>query len=175
MEEIQEPASVKQVALKWGLISGVIGIAFFLIQVFTGMQGSQVLQYVGIIPFVVIVILAHNEYKKTGDGFMSFGQGLGIGTLIALISYIVSMLFFYIYIKFIDSTYIEAIKDKQVEGMMEQGMSQQQIDQAMSYSEFFFKPEMMVVMAILVGMFFAFIITLIITIFTRKSNPEFDV
>ncbi|MTI21229.1 DUF4199 domain-containing protein, partial [Fulvivirga sp. RKSG066] len=59
--------------------------------------------------------------------------------------------------------------------MQESGMSDDQIDQAMSMTETFTSPELMAVFGILGGLFFGFIISLIISAFTKNSNPELEV
>ena len=56
--------------------------------------------------------------------------------------------------------------------MQEQGQSEGQIDQAMSFMEWMFSPMAMAIMGVLGGVFFGFIVSLIVTIFTKKSNPE---
>ncbi|UII32400.1 DUF4199 domain-containing protein [Fulvivirga ulvae] len=169
-----EQISVKQVATKYGLILGVISIALLLITVFAGLIGNQAMQYVGYIPTIILIIYAHKEFKAQGDGFMSYGQGLGIGTLTVLIGTIISTVFFYVYVKFIDASFMEIIKDKQLEGMQEQGMSEEQIDQAMAMTSGFMTPEIMSVFAIFISVFFGFILSLIISAFTKNSNPDLD-
>lgn len=170
-----DKVSVKQVASKWGLISGIIGIAIFLITVFGGLMGNQAISWLSYIPIIIIIVLAHKEFKNQGNGFMSYGQGLGIGTLIALISSLISSAFFYIYVKFIDSGFVQMMQDKQVEAMQDKGMSQEQIDQAMTMASKFMTPEIMVVFGVLGTVFFGFILSLIISAFTKNSNPELDV
>lgn len=167
--------SVKQVATKWGLILGIISIALFLITVFAGLAGNKAMQWVGYIPTIIIIVLAHKEYKNSGDGFMSYGQGLGIGTLVALIGSLISTVFFYIYVKFVDSGFIDIIKEQQIAEMEKNGMSDEQIEQAMSFTETFMSPELLSVFAILGSVFFGFILSLIISAFTKNSNPELDV
>lgn len=169
-----EKISVKQVSVKYGLILAMISIIFFLITVFAGLVGNQAVQYLGMIPTIILIVLAHKEFKQEGDGFMSYGQGLGIGTLTVTISSIVYTIFFYVYIKFIDSSFMEIMKDKQLEDMQAQGMSEEQIDQAMSMTSGFMTPEIISVFAILVAVFFGFILSLIISAFTKNSNPDLD-
>lgn len=169
-----EQISVKQVATKYGLILGVISIALFLITVFAGLIGNQAMQYVGYIPTIILIIYAHKEFKAQGDGFMSYGQGLGIGTLTVTIGSLISTVFFYVYVKFLDSSFMEIMKDKQLEGMQEQGMSDEQIDQAMEMTGSFMTPEVLSVIGILFAVFFGFILSLIISAFTKNSNPDLD-
>ena len=171
MEEYENP-SVKSVSIKWGLINGLIGIVFFIIIDLAGQAGNQGLQWIGLLIFLVILILAHKEFKDEGNGFMTYGQGLGIGTLLAVISGMISNLFFLIYVSFISSDFIEIIKEKQIMEMEDKGMSDSEIDQAMGFAEVFMTPVAMSFMGLIFGVFFAFIVSLIVSIFTKNQSAE---
>jgi hypothetical protein len=175
MEENLEMPTVKSVAMKWGPILGLISIAIFLITALGEMQGNKIMNWIGLIPTIAIIYMAHKEYKDNGDGYMSYSQGLGLGTLIALISSLISTVFFYVYVKFVDTTYIEIIKDLQLAEMQQNGMGDAEIEQAMSMASGFMTPEVMSVFAIVIGVFFAFLLSLIISAITKNSNPELDV
>lgn len=175
MEENMEIPTTKSIGMKWGLILGVISVVFFLGIALTGSQGDGWANWVGVIPTIAILILAHKEFKESGDGYMSYGKGIGIGTLTVAINSVISTLFSYVYIKFVDDTYFDIVREKQIEGFQEQGMSDREIETALSFSEGFMSPETVLIMGIIVGIFFGFIISLIVTAFTKNSNPELDV
>ena len=171
MEEATQP-TIKSTAVKWGVINGLISIIFFVVVDFAGQAGNQAVSWLGGVIFLVLVILAHREFKNEGDGFMSFGQGLGLGTLIAVISSIISSVFTFIYVSFINTNFIDAIREKSIADMEESGQSQAQIDQAMPFVEMFTSPAAMLIIGILFGVFFGFIISLLVTIFTKNQDPE---
>lgn len=175
MEENVEKISAKDVSMKWGLILAVISIAYFVIGVIGGIASESWFNWLGALPTIIIIVIAHNQFKNEGDGFMSYGEGLKIGMLVVLISSLIYTVFFYVYIKFIDATYIENIREQSIVDMQERGMSDDQIDQAMGMTEMFTSPELMAVFAIIGGLFFGFILSLIISAFTKNSNPELDV
>ncbi len=175
MEENMEAPTTKSLAIKWGLILGVVSIVFFIILAVTGSQGAGWASWIGVLPSAIIMYLAHKEFKEGGDGYMSYGKGLGIGTMISVVSSIISNIFSFIYIKFLDPTYIDVIRDAQIAGFQEQGMSDSEIETALSFSESFMKPETMIVMGIFFGIFFGFILSLIVSAITKNSNPALDV
>ncbi|MDH5474986.1 MAG: DUF4199 domain-containing protein [Cyclobacteriaceae bacterium] len=176
MEEQRiEKSTVKQVSLKWGLILGVILIAFSLLVQIAGLIGNQAVSWVSYLFVIAAVYLSQKAFKDEGDGFMSYGKGLGIGTLVVTIGSILSSIFMYINMKFIDETILETIKDLQYEKMVEQGMAEEQIDQAMEISSSFMTPEIIMVFAILGTVFFGFILTLIVTAITKNANPAEEV
>ena len=172
MEEQElERSSVKSVSIKWGLILGVILIAFGLIIQMAGLIGNQGVSMITYVFVIAAIYMAHKAFKDDGDGFMSYGQGLGIGTLTVLIGSVVSSIFSYINMKFIDTTILDSVKEMQYEKMMEQGMSDAEIERAMDMSASFMTPEFVVIMAIVATVFFGFILSLIVSAITKNQNP----
>ncbi len=173
-EVIEEDGpSIKSVAIKWGLINGVIGIASFIIYDMLGVIGESWVSFIGSAIFIVILVLAHNEFKKEGNGYMSYGQGLGLGTLTSLIASIISGIFMFVYMSFINTALQSMMLDKQIQSMEESGQPQSQIDQAMPFLEMTTSPTAMLIFSIVFGVFFGFIIALIVSIFTKNQEPEF--
>ena len=172
MEESIEKSSTKQVSVKWGLIAAVVSIVFFMILTLTETDTSPWAGWIGLIPFIIIVVLAHKEFKEGGDGYMSYSKGLAIGTLVSLVSAVISSIFRYIYIKFIDEGYFARIEEQTILRLEEQGLSDSEIEQALEISSNFTNPEISLVLGIIGGVFFGFVLSLIITAFTKNSNPE---
>lgn len=167
------PAATPRAAgIRFGLIAAVIGIVYFIILNVAGLVGEKIWSWVSYLITAVIIFFAHKYYKENGDGFMSYSQGVGISAWIGLISSVIGSVFMYIYIKFIDTTFIETIKDKQLEEFQRRGMSDQQIDQAQKFTGMFTTPEVIFGFALIGGIVAAVIIGLIVTIFTQKKNPQ---
>ena len=174
-EEEFEKITVKQVSLKWGGISGVVGILVFLILAMTGLIYKSSASWISAVPFIVILVLAHKEFKNEGDGYMNYSKGLGIGVFISAVSAVISTIFTYIYIKFVDTEYYENMNAALLEQWEEQGMTDQQIEAAMDFTSNMQNPELGILFGILGGVFFGFIISLIVTAFTKKASPEEDI
>ncbi len=162
----------RSAGVRYGLIGAVVSIAWFLVMSVTGMNMQGPSQYVSWIFVIVLVVLAHKYFKDNGDGYMSYGQGVGIAFWYGLVSGAIGSVFTYIYIKFVDAGFIDAIKDQQLEAFEKQGMSDAQIEQAMQFSSMFMKPEMMLVMGLIGGIIVSVIVGLIVTIFTQKKSPD---
>lgn len=173
MEE-NDFVSPRSVGLKYGAISGVIGILSTVLQDVLSMQQSTTFQVVGIAVLLGLVFLAHKEYKDNGDGFMEYGQGVGIGFWLGLVSSVISAGFLFIYIKFISSSFLEAMREQQIMSMEEQGLSDSEIEQAMQMSEAFTGPVAIMIFGILGGILFSVIAALIVSAFTKKARPEFE-
>lgn len=175
LEEQVEKITIKQVSIKWGIISGVVAILVFLVLAVTGLIYNSSASWISIIPFIVILILAHKEFKADGDGYMSYGQGLGIGIFTAGVSALISSLFSYIYIKFIDLEYYENMNAALMEQWEAQGLTDAQIEGAEAMISNFQNPGLGILFGIVGGMFFGFIVSLIVSAITKKANPEAEI
>lgn len=173
MEENANFPTTRSVGVRYGLFLGVFSIAYFLVLSVLNVNMSSGLGKWASTPVsALIIFLAHKYFKDNRDGFMSYGQGVGIGFWAGLVSTILSTVFMYIYIKFIDATFIEGILRQAEEDMLAKGQSQAQIEQAMPYVEMFTTPEMIAGFGLIFGIIGAVIIALIVSIFTQKQPPR---
>ncbi|MBS0001401.1 MAG: DUF4199 domain-containing protein [Cyclobacteriaceae bacterium] len=170
---MENKLTVKQVGIKYGIYLALVSIIYTLILQILGLAAKQALGYVGIIFVIIALILAHRDFKRDNE-YMSFGQGLGISMIIVTISSVLGSIFSYIYIKFVDSSMLDVIREQSMIQMEERGMSDAQIEQAMEMQTRFTTPEMILVFGILAGIFFGFIVSLIVTAFTKKSPPAME-
>lgn len=168
MEEQTKPAaSVLSVGLKWGAISALVSIAFFIILIIAGLNAfDNKWGWIGSIFTIILLVLAHREFKDRGDGFMTYGQGVGIGFWSAVVATLVAGLFTYVYANIIDPATMENFYETQRMQMEERNMPDDQIDVAIEWTKKLF------------WVFYAFggvvggtIIALIVSIFTQKRNP----
>lgn len=160
--------TVRSVGLKYGAVSAVVNIVFFLILALSGLGAfDNKWGWIGMIFSVIILYLAHKNFKEDGDGFMSYGQGVGIGFWISLVSVVIGALFTYTYANIIDPATMESFYEKQYEQMQEKGMQEEQIEMAVSWTKKLFWP-----IYVVFGIFFGLIVALIVTIFTQKKSPE---
>ncbi|MBS1553929.1 MAG: DUF4199 domain-containing protein [Bacteroidetes bacterium] len=173
-ESTKASPTTMSVGIRYGLIMGVVSIAYFVLLNTLGIDMTQGIgRWASLLYVVGIIFLAQKYFKDNGNSFMSYGQGIGIGFWISLVSSLISSIFTFIYIKFIDSTFVQQMMDNQRQAMEEQGrLSEEQIDQAMEMTAKFMTPEMMLIFGIVGGVIMGLIVALIVTIFTQKKNPE---
>jgi hypothetical protein len=164
--------TTRSVGIRYGLINGLLQVVYFLILTTAGLLVSRgFAPWVGFLISIVVLFLAHKYFKENGDGYMSYGQGIGIGFWTGLVSASISTIFTYIYAK-VDPGYIDSIRQKAIEDMEAQGQSQQQIDAAMRFVEMFTSAESLLIMGLIFGIIGMIVIALIVSIFTQKPQPE---
>ncbi|HTF19141.1 MAG TPA: DUF4199 domain-containing protein [Chryseolinea sp.] len=170
MEETTSPAGDKRsVGIKYGLISVVVGIVFFLILIFAG-QNPLTFKWgwaVSLPTTIVLILLAHKEFKGDNNGFMTYGEGIAVGFWFMLVGVVVGILFNYVYTNIIDPNLMADFYENQYNQMQQQGMPDGQIEMAQSWTKKLFWA-----IAVFMGVFFSMATVLLVTIFTQKRPPE---
>ncbi|MCU0325635.1 MAG: DUF4199 domain-containing protein [Spirosomaceae bacterium] len=169
-----EKPSTARIALKWGVIVGIVVIIFSTITSMADLWKQSWASWIGYLFVLGGLIMALGEFKKANEGFMGFGEGLGLGTLMSTVVGVLGAIFSYIYLNFIDTTMVSRIVDFQREKMSEQGLSDEQIDQAMEMTAKFMSPGMMFIFGVLGYLIVGFILTLIVSAIMKKSKPEVE-
>ncbi len=174
-EEDFEKATVKSVSIKWGVILSIISISLFIVGVAADLSAETWYGLIGIIPLIIILVMAHKQFKEEGDGYMSYSQGLGIGIFVSLVSGTITGLFELLYTTVIDPEFTEKMMLKLEDRLAEQGIPDSQIDTARGMAETFSNPMISFFVGIVAAVFFGFILSLIVSAFTKNANPELDV
>ncbi len=168
---MEEKLTIRQVGVKYGIYLTLISIIYTTLIQILGQGANRSLGYLSIVFMVIILVLAHRDYKKSNE-FMSYGEGLKISMIIVAISSVIGTIYTYIYIKFIDNSMLDQIRQQTEATLEKRGMSDEQIQQAMTMQAKFTTPEMIFIFGILGALFFGFIVALIVSAITKKSAPE---
>lgn len=172
---MEQSVSTRGVGMQYGLIAGVVMIIYSMILQLTGLALESWAAWISYIFLAVIIYLGHNKFKEGSDGFMTFGQGLGIGFWISLVGGLISSVFSFIYFTFIDSSFIDQMMEKARYDMEEAGNSEAQIEMAMEWTSKIMSPGGLFIMGIVGILFMGFIISLIVSAITKKTNPQLEV
>lgn len=172
---MEQSASTRGTGLQYGIIAAAIMIIYSLIIQFAGLALESWVSWVSYLILAVAIYLAHNKFKENGDGFMTYGQGLALGFWVSLAAGVISSIFSFVYISFVDDSLIQQIKEKSRYDMEERGMSDAEIDMAMEMTEKFVSPGMMLVWGIVGTLLIGFLLSLIVSAITKKNNPQLEV
>ncbi len=163
-----EPATTRSVGVRFGLISAVISIVLFIIPAVIGQNPFKgVWNWIGIVVGIGIIVFAHKSFKDDGDGYMNYGQGIGIAFWLALVSTLIAVPFMYAYISFIDVNPFELFMEQQQEEMAAKGTPENIIETSTEWTRKLFWP-----IALVMGLLGSIVIALIVTIFTQKKDPN---
>jgi hypothetical protein len=168
------PVTTTAIAIRFGLINGLIGTVFSLVLFLTKLEQSE-LRWAGLLISIGCIYLAHTEFKKHNQGFLEYGQALGIGTILSLIAGIIQGVFTYVYVSFIDTEFTQRMLDTARSQMEARGnMDDAQIDQAIEMTAKFASGGALLIFSVVGGAFFGFMLSLVIGAFTKNSRPEFE-
>lgn len=175
MESEVPSVTTRSAGIRFGLIAAVIGITLMVVFSMAKIDTNGPVGWATYLIYAALVFLAHKHFKENGDGFMSFGQGVGIGFWIGLISSLISAPFTYIYLKFVDSGMIDRALEKSQNDMIERGMDEAAIEQAMEMTGTFMTPGAFAGFAFVGGIVVFVVISIIVSLFTQKKNPEMSI
>jgi len=169
--------SLSRNAMYYGSVLGIALIIFSLLMYIFNVDNKSNLQYFSLILIVTITIIGILNYRNNiNGGFINYGKSVGIGVLIGLFASFLFAFYTFIFYKFVAPEMINEILKKTEENMLDQNptMSDEQIELAMSYTRKFTTPLFMSISTIFGTTFMSFLLSLIISIFTRKKDNSFE-
>ena len=166
------------VALKYGLIGGLISIALTLVMSVTGLSdpskgwtGNIVAGLISIVIAVLVLRAAMIFHRDSNqNGVISYGTCIGLGVFTALIMGLISGIFNYINMNFIDTDMMDQVLAA-TENMMERiGADEATIEAAMEKAKSRMTPVRMVIQSIISSGIFGLIISLILGAVVKKEE-----
>jgi uncharacterized protein DUF4199 len=178
-----DPSTVspRQVAMRHGVIWGLIGI---LVGLFAHLMGwndpanPNVMMSIllGLISFgisVTMIVLAVKTHRDQElGGYMSFGRGFTTGMLTTLVYAVIATVWMVIFFSFINPDMFDAIEANMMQQWEDQGMTDEQIDQAKGFASMFTGPVFMTIATFLGSLFWGAIISLIVSAVMKKDAPR---
>jgi hypothetical protein len=171
---MEEKVSTARVALKYGVITSVVIMVYTTIINLAGQSQNKGLTSLSFVFMVIGIVVAMKNFREQNKGFMSFGEGLGIGSLASAIMGLLGSTFSMLYTRFIDPTILTQALDEARASLEAKGMDDAQIDQAMAISQKFMSPGMLFGFGVIGYLFVGFLLSLLIAAFIRKDKPVFD-
>lgn len=170
---MNERPSTARIALKWGAIAGITTIIYQTVLFTTGLNRNQSLSYVTLVFTVGGLYLALAQYKRENGGYLSIGEGVGLGVLAATVMGLLSSTFTVIYMTYIDPSIMQQGIDIARQQMEDQGnMTDDQIDQAMEISQKFATPGFLFLVGVIWSALSGAILSLIIAAILRREPAD---
>jgi hypothetical protein len=168
--------SVWKANLTNGIVLGLLGVVYSLVLYFLDLTVNRGLSLIFLVVQVVLLYFMIKSFRDNYRyGYLTYGQSVGAGVVITLYYAIISAIFGYILLKFIDPGLVNKMLAASEEMMLKRGMPQQAIDAGMAMNKKIMTPAFASIMGLITNMFWGTILSLIISIFTRKEgNPLLD-
>ena len=165
--------------LTYAVILTVAQAVFSLLMFLFGFQtdkmaAGQNLQWLGLIISIVILWLGIKAVREESpDKSLTYGQGVGAGTLISLYSGLLSAVYTYIHFKFINTNFFEYQQEFMRSKWDEKGMTDAQMDAAANMMKKFSGPGITSIMVPIMAVIMGLILSLIISAILKRA-PAVD-
>lgn len=161
-------------SMSYGAMLGMAMVIFSVILYVAEMNldGGFIIQVINISIIVAGVVMGTMALRKEQGNVITYGRALGSGTLIVLFGSIISALYVFISMKFIDPGQIDKMIVMAEEQMLNQGIPEDQIELAMGYQRSFMTPGMMSIFSAIGLTFWGFVISLITSAFLKKRKSD---
>lgn len=176
-----DPSTVSPwpIAIRYGLISALISCIYTLISNMSGLTAgsfgmvastiSGLLMFAIAIAMIVIPVKHHRD-KELG-GYITIGRIILIGMVVIAISTLISNVFNYIYMNFIDPGFVDTMM-AQMEENMSSLIPEEQMDEVLMGIQENFEPMTMLKNGIMMGTIVGLIISGIIGLIMKKDPPR---
>lgn len=159
-------------AMVYGLYIGIAITLYSVILYVSGQSQNKSLGYISFLLYAVGIVLAQISYRKRElNGAISYGQSVGIGVAAMLFAGIITALY-NIIIFSIDPSLLVQIKTMQEEALLKRGMSEDQIEAAMSMTSKMLTPGWISISGLFGSVFIGTIVSLVTSIFIKKLPNE---
>jgi hypothetical protein len=176
----ESTASSSIIALKYGFINGLLSFLFSTLVNVMGWaeQFQESISWISTVWSLLLAVtvsyLCLRDYREQNAGFISYGQGLGLATLLGAVSGLVAGGFNYIYIQFIDNSVMQRQMDIARARMEDQGLTASQIQSAEEMTAIFLNPGMQFVIVVIMSVLFNFLVGLIVSAVVKREKPIFE-
>ena len=164
-----------KIGMQYGLMLGIaligISLVFYILHADLQSKLPQLLSYGIMIAVLILGIRSFRDQDLKGQ--ISYGKALGTGTLIAFFGSVIAAFYTYVFFQFIDPSMVDRILELSQQKMAERGgMTDEQVEIALSMSRKFMTPGWMFTFTILSYTFVGFIMSLIVSAFLKRTNDN---
>ncbi len=172
--ENQQSISPSKTILTYGIF---FGLASVLVSVANYSFGNIYkphwsLSIINYLLLIVFIVLALKAYREQNGGYLKLSDALKIGIGISLLAGIISMLYFLVFVNYIEPDFIAKTGEVQEQIMYERfpDMDEALIEQQVEMSKKFMTPTIMSAFILAASLFSGLIFSLVIGLFMKKSE-----
>lgn len=160
--------------LNQGAWMGLALAAFTYLRHLMGMMQSSVAEFFSWIIYAGFIYFTIKHLRdRYLNGVISYGKALWAGTRVGLFAGIIIGAYLFVFLKFIDPTYLEEMVVTLQEAYLESGMSVGDVENMSEVLRVSTNPVVMIISGVLSVGFSAFIISLVLSAFLKKEGDPF--
>lgn len=156
---------------------GTLGVAMVLVSIVMYASGNHLEPHwssplITTALFIGIVVWGIKSFKSENGGFLSWGQGVKIGVGIAVLAGLINVIYSYIFMNFIEPDFMNQMMEVQNQAYIDQGMTEEQIENANEMVKKFQSPGITAAMGIIAYAIGGFIVSAIGAAIMKKSEEN---
>ncbi|GAP44357.1 hypothetical protein TBC1_12161 [Lentimicrobium saccharophilum] len=162
-------------ALRYGLYTAAAFVLFSLLLYSVDVSRTGWVNYLSFVILIIGIVIATIAYRdKINSGFLSYGRCLSIGVLISLVVGIVMAIYSYVFFTYFDPGALDKLLEASEQEMINRGMSDEEIDLAMPFTEKMMSPVFLSITSLLSMVLYGTVFSLITSIFIKKEDNSFE-
>jgi len=171
----QKKTSSIKFAMTYGLYVGLASIVYSVVLYFAGISLNSAASNLGLLILILGIGISVKNYRDLENGgFLEFGEGFKIGVLVSMFSGVFSSFYQLIFMKFIDPSILDKMKDMYYENAIEKGMSEAQLSQMDGMMGIIYNPFVLFLAGILSSLIFGALISLVAAAILKKKGDAFE-
>lgn len=173
--EIQK-VEAKKFVLNYGVLLGILSVILGVIMYVTNayIDPSIIYTILGFLILIGVISYAINAFKTENGGYLNLGEALKVGIGVAVIGGIITAIWSYLLMNYIEPQYMAQIMEVNQQKMMETNpnLTEAQMDSMMEMSSKFTSPFMIMAFSLIGNLFFGLLISLIAGLIMKNKNPN---
>ncbi|OAD44751.1 DUF4199 domain-containing protein [Polaribacter atrinae] len=171
---MEDQANSKSIIVNYGIILAGAGI---LLSVITYAMGAHLkphwsISVISIAMTTALIVFGIKKYKELNKGFISWGQGVKIGVGICILSTLITAIYQYIFMTYIEPDFMQQAMELQNQVYLDSGMTEEQIEAANEIGQKFQSPGILAAISIIGAAILGFIISAIASAIMKKTEEE---
>ncbi|MGV8137684.1 MAG: DUF4199 domain-containing protein [Mangrovibacterium sp.] len=167
---MEEKSTFWKSAMIYGLYLGIAVVLFSVILYVAGQMLNPAITWISYVIIAAGIYLSQLNYRnKELNGSIRYGTALGFGVAVMLFSGILQTVYTIVIFK-LDPSLLDQLRIIQEEALMKQGLPEESIETATEMMSKFQSPAVMAFSGLFSVVFIGFIISLITSIFIKKTN-----
>jgi Protein of unknown function (DUF4199) len=172
----ESSVSIQPVVVKWGLISGAIGIISGILSGILGLSAMTMVLSIATFGayFYVLYLAIRADRDEQLGGFASFKRVFMVALGVILLSALVSTVFNFVYTNYLNPSAGEAVLEMSRSMMEKMGLPEEAMDKAMDEAAANMKSPMNIVKTMGMAVVFGAILAAIYGAIMKKERPMFN-
>lgn len=170
-----QKVEAKKFVLNYGVLLGILSIILGVVMYVTNayLAPSFIYSVIGFLILVVVIAMAIKAYKAENGGYLGLGEALKVGIGVAVIGGIISAIWSFVLMNYIEPDFMSQMMEMQREQMVEANpnMTESQMEAALEMGAKFSSPWLVMAVSLIGNLFFGLIISLVVGLIMKKENP----